>query len=85
MSHPMPQNSPLPNPTAIMHLGMGFWGSKTLLTAISLGLFTRLAERPMKARELKNAFGFQCADRHAMSCMATLISATNNCMAGQPV
>jgi len=70
----MPQNSPLPNPTAIMQLGMGFWGSKTLLTAISLGLFTRLAERPMKARELKNAFGFQCDDRHVFDFLDSLVS-----------
>jgi hypothetical protein len=31
-------------PEAIMQLGMGFWGSKTLLSAIELGLFSELAD-----------------------------------------
>jgi O-methyltransferase domain/Dimerisation domain len=32
-----------PTPDAIMQLGMAFWGSKTLLSAVELGLFTELA------------------------------------------
>ena len=31
-------------PDAIMQLGFGFWGSKTLLSAVELGLFSELAE-----------------------------------------
>src|SRR5450631_1606962 len=31
-------------PDAIMQLGFAFWGSKTLLSAIELGLFTLLAD-----------------------------------------
>ena len=31
-------------PESIMQLGLGFWGSKTLLSAIELGLFTELAK-----------------------------------------
>jgi hypothetical protein len=27
-------------PGAILRLGLGFWGSKTLLSAVELGLFT---------------------------------------------
>jgi hypothetical protein len=30
-------------PDAIMQLGLGFWGSKTLLSAVELGLFAELA------------------------------------------
>lgn len=30
-------------PAAIMHLGMAFWGSKTLLSAVELGVFSELA------------------------------------------
>src|SRR3954454_16700624 len=30
-------------PDAIMQLGLGFWASKTLLSAVELGLFTELA------------------------------------------
>jgi hypothetical protein len=36
----------------IMQLGTGFWGSKTLLSAIELGLFTELAKGPLDARAL---------------------------------
>ncbi|MCC2641597.1 MAG: O-methyltransferase, family 2 [Nitrospira sp.] len=39
-------------PDAIMQLGFGFWGSKTLLSAVELGVFTELARRPLDADEL---------------------------------
>jgi precorrin-6B methylase 2 len=39
-------------PDAIMQLGLAFWGSKTLLSAIELGLFTLLADGPMSAAAL---------------------------------
>ncbi len=32
-----------PTPAAIMQLGMAFWGSKTLLSAVELGVFSELA------------------------------------------
>ncbi|HEV2819537.1 MAG TPA: methyltransferase [Solirubrobacteraceae bacterium] len=32
-----------PTPDGILQLGMGFWGSKTLLSAVELGLFSELA------------------------------------------
>ena len=34
-------------PDAIMQLGFGYWGSKTLLTAVELGLLTELARGPL--------------------------------------
>lgn len=34
------------SPEAIMQLGMGFWASKTLLSAIELELLTELAKHP---------------------------------------
>ena len=40
------------NPDRIMQLGLGFWGSKTLLSAIEIGLFTELARGAMNAQEL---------------------------------
>ncbi|MGH9872102.1 MAG: methyltransferase [Pyrinomonadaceae bacterium] len=46
------KTSPSVNPAGIMQLGLGFWGSKTLLSAIELGLFTELAEKPLGATEL---------------------------------
>jgi hypothetical protein len=39
-------------PDAIMHLGFAFWGSKTLLSAVELGLFTVLADGPLSADAL---------------------------------
>ncbi len=39
-------------PDRIMQLGLGFWGSKTLLTAVELGLFTDLAKKPLDAGAL---------------------------------
>ncbi len=41
-----------PTPDAILQLGFAFWGSKTLLSATELGLFTLLAEAPMSAEAL---------------------------------
>src|SRR5919106_6898584 len=34
-------------PERIMQLGLGFWGSKTLLSAVEIGLFTELAKGPL--------------------------------------
>ncbi|MGH7257844.1 MAG: methyltransferase [Nitrospiraceae bacterium] len=36
----------------ILNLGLGFWGSKTLLSAVELGLFTELAKGPLDANVL---------------------------------
>jgi SAM-dependent methyltransferase len=35
-----------------MQLGLGFWGSKALLSAVELGLFTELAKKPLDAGTL---------------------------------
>jgi hypothetical protein len=42
----------VPSPDQIMQLGLGFWGSKTLLSAIELGLFTELATGPLDAASI---------------------------------
>ena len=39
-------------PDRIMQLGFGFWGSKTLLSAIELGLFTELAKGALDEKAL---------------------------------
>jgi hypothetical protein len=46
-----------PTPEAILQLGMGFWGSKALLSAVELGLFTELARGPADARSLGDRLG----------------------------
>jgi hypothetical protein len=44
-------------PENIMQLGLGFWGSKTLLSALELGLFTELAKEPLEVERLRNRLG----------------------------
>src|SRR6266849_6294122 len=40
-------------PEAIMQLGFEYWGSKTLLSAVELGLFTELAKGPLALEEIR--------------------------------
>jgi hypothetical protein len=47
MNHPA-------TPEKIMQLGMAFWGSKTLLSAVELEVFTVLAPQPLDADTLQN-------------------------------
>ena len=35
-----------PTPDRIMEVGLGFWASKTLLSAVEIGLFSGLAKEP---------------------------------------
>ncbi len=44
-------------PDKIMQLGLGFWASKTLLSAVELGLFTELAKGPMTADAVGERLG----------------------------
>ena len=46
------------DPSQIMQIGMGFWASKTLLSAVELELFTELGADAMTGNELKNGSGF---------------------------
>jgi len=46
-----------PVPDGIMQLGTGFWGSKTLLSAVELGVFTELARQPLDAKGLQERLG----------------------------
>ncbi len=43
------------DPSHIMEVGMGFWGSKTLLSAVELELFTKLAAEPMSGPRIAEA------------------------------
>ena len=40
------------NPEHILQIGMGFWASKTLLSAVELGLFTELSGRSLTAPQM---------------------------------
>jgi O-methyltransferase domain/Dimerisation domain len=44
-------------PEAILPLGFGFWGSKTLLSAVELGVFSALAAGPLEAQTLVDRLG----------------------------
>jgi hypothetical protein len=40
-------------PDAIMQLGFGYWGSKTLLSAVEMALFTELAREPLALEDIQ--------------------------------
>jgi hypothetical protein len=46
-----------PAPDPILQIGLGFWASKTLLSAIELELFTELAKHPLPLAELHSRLG----------------------------
>jgi hypothetical protein len=57
-TNPLSTNGPADiKPDSIMQLGLGFWGSKTLLSAVELGLFTELAKGPADAEALRTRLG----------------------------
>ncbi len=66
-------NAPL-NPSKIMQIGMGFWPSKVVLSAVKLGLFTLLAPEPLSAPEIKRRLGLGCNDRHVYDWLDALVS-----------
>jgi len=44
-----------PDPSHILQVGMGFFASKTLLSAVELELFTKLSSHPMTGKEIAAA------------------------------
>jgi len=59
-------------PDAIMQLGCGYWGSKTLLSAVELGLFTGLAGGPLTLDEVRARFGLH--ERSARDFLDALVA-----------
>ena len=45
------------DPSKIMQVGMGFWASKTLLTAVNLELFTHLSSGELSGQNIKEKLG----------------------------
>jgi len=45
------------SPDHILQIGFGFWASKTLLSAVELAVFSRLADGPRSGPELQGALG----------------------------
>jgi hypothetical protein len=59
-------------PNAIMQLGFAYWGSKTLLSAVELGLFTALANGPLTLDEIRTRFGLH--ERSARDFLDALVA-----------
>jgi len=45
------------DPSKIMQVGMGFWASKTLLTAVQMELFTLLAQGELSGQDIGGKLG----------------------------
>jgi hypothetical protein len=61
-----------PDPAAIMQLGLAFWGSKTFLSAIEMGLFTELASGPEDLAGLSGRLGLH--ERSARDFLDALVA-----------
>ncbi|MEI7038253.1 methyltransferase [Fulvimonas yonginensis] len=61
-----------PSPDAILRTGLAFWASKTLLSAIELGLFTELANGPAGLDELRARLGLH--ERSARDFLDALVA-----------
>jgi len=61
-----------PSPEHIMQVGLGFWASKTLLSAIEMGLFTELAHRPEGLADVQGRIGLH--PRAACDFLDTLVA-----------
>ncbi|MBV8206430.1 MAG: methyltransferase, partial [Acidobacteria bacterium] len=46
-----------PRPDEILQVGLGFWASKALLSAVEMGLFTELARHPGDLHALQGRLG----------------------------
>ena len=61
-----------PSPERILQTGMGFWASKTLLSAVEMELFTELAKHPEKLEAVTGRLGLH--PRGARDFLDTLVA-----------
>ena len=61
-----------PTPDQIMQVGLGFWASKTLLSAIEMELFTELGRRPESLETLGQRLGLH--ERSARDFLDALVA-----------
>jgi hypothetical protein len=67
------QNQTQPDPSKIMQVGMGFWASKALLTAVKLKIFTMLSNgKKMSGEEIKSSLNLQTTTRHVLDWLDVL-------------
>lgn len=67
-----PKADLLVDPSKIMQVGMGFWASKTLLTAVSMDLFTFISEDGKSGTEIISELGLH--KRSAYDFLDTLVA-----------
>jgi O-methyltransferase domain/Dimerisation domain len=60
------------SPEHILQVGLGFWASKTLLSAIEMGLFTELARRPGDLETVRGRLGLH--ERSARDFLDALVA-----------
>ena len=60
------------DPSKIMQIGLGFWASKTLLTAVNMNLFTHLSQGDKSGKQIQNLLGLH--DRSLYDFLDTLVS-----------
>src|SRR3954467_15887100 len=61
------------NPEHILKTGMGYWASKTLLTAVELGLFTELGARSLTASQIADRLDLHVRSRaHPLDALVSL-------------
>src|SRR5687767_1530885 len=63
-----------PDPSKIMQIGMGFWASKVMLSAVKFKLFSLLAGTSKAAKEIKEALQLNTTDRHVYDWLDALVS-----------
>ncbi len=61
---PRPPKPLAPTPDYILQTGLGFWAAKTLLSAVELGVFTKLAQGPLDAATLRLQLGLHERSAH---------------------
>jgi hypothetical protein len=66
-----PSNS---DPSKIMQVGMGFWASKVMLSAVKFNLFTLLAGTSKSAKQIKELLHLNTTDRHIFDWLDALVS-----------
>ena len=62
-NEPEVQTTNDPTPDGILQIGLGFWASKTLLSAVELDVFTALASGSMTAHEIGERIGLHARSR----------------------
>ena len=62
----------VPQPDQILQVGLGFWASKTLLSAVEMELFTELAKHPEDLETLQGRLGLH--PRSARDFLDALVS-----------